>query len=381
MAVARTSFLDVWREGLERLRRGPLPALTVLAGESAYVKERLIEAAAQCAGGAPEVFGLRPGESVRAAGKRLLDAWTTPSLFGGSGLIVARDADALLKDKGSSQFEERLAGGTPPNRLLLTCEALDGRTRLAKQLKSEGGLVSLPVLRDAPPPWHAGGPFLETDLNQWLVEEARLQGLQLDLPVADALSQRVGNEPGRLAQKLSQLRVLLGDGKRLTLQDVLDHVPISSVRLLHLYEDALVAGQTARAVSLADRMVHEGVLDPFQRLVSGAAVGEAVLRGLVANLARTCEAHERLGPGLLRALTSKPWQRSADDSAALDEILGKGGRRVFLERDLRRVPPAAAGAAFDLALAGLRRLRDGRGLSFLAHTVRLCRAFGGGGAT
>ena len=375
MAVARKTFVDVWSAGVERCRKGPLPPLLVVAGEEAFVKERLIQAAVESHQGDVETFAAAPGERDANALRRLLDLWGTSTLFGGGQLIVARGVDGLLKKQGLKQLEERLSGGTPPNHLLVTVQALDGRSKLAKAVKAHDGLVSLPVLRDAPPPWHTGGPFLETDLNQWIVAEAAHEGLTVPLPVAAELARRIGIEPGRIVQKLDQLRVLHPDRTTIRHDDVEQFVPFSSTRLLGLYEDALVGGELAEALSLMDRMIHEGVQDPFQRLVTGPAVAETVLRGLTANLARLYDAHERLGPQLVKALDAKPWERSKTASAALDDALGRGGRRVFLERDLKRVSHLASARAFDVALTALRRLRDGRGLSMHAQTVRLLHAY------
>ena len=53
---------------------------------------------------------------------------------------------------------------------------------------------------------------------------------------------------------------------------------------------------------------------------------------------------------------------------------------MFLERDLREIPLPAARAVFELALGGLRRLRDGEGLSAHALTVRLARVLGSAAA-
>jgi DNA polymerase III delta subunit len=380
MAVKRATFVETWAAAIRRLAKDPLPPLTVIAGENAFVKERLLSAAEAQAHGDVEVFAARPGEQPAAALRRLTDQWATGSLFGGGQLIVVRDADSLIKGAGLKQLETILSKSEtpPPNRLLLTVTALDGRSKLAKTLKAADGYMSLPVLRDAPPPWHDGGPFLETDLNLWVVAEAKAMGLAVPLSVAAELARRIGNEPGRIAQKLSQLGTLIGERKNISLDDVVGFVPFSSVRLLGLYEDALVVGKVDTALQLVDRMVHEGVYDPFMRLVSGPAVTETVLRGLTSGLARVYEAHERLGSDLVRALSAKPWQRSKSDTASLDEALGRGGRRVFLERDLKRVPLASARGAFDIALDGLRRLRDGRGVSLHAITVRLGRAYQAG---
>jgi hypothetical protein len=123
-------------------------------------------------------------------------------------------------------------------------------------------------------------------------------------------------------------------------------------------------------------MRREGVYDHNQRLVSGVEADDTLLRGLATQLVRLIEAHERLGPELVRALSAPPWKRSSAQTEALNAALGAGGRRVFLERDLRRVSAAGAKRAFGEALQGLRALRDGVGLSMHATTVRLARSLG-----
>lgn len=372
--MKRPGFRQVWGQALERLGQGPLPAVTVLVGEEPFVKERLIEAARATWDGPVSTFAIQPGEQDARARDRLFDLCGTADLFGGAELILVRDAAPLLKGKGAERLAALVEDGSSPHRLLLTLPSLDGRTKLAKLLKAGEGLVQLPVLRDAPPPWHDGGPYLNTDLNEWVVAEAACRGLTVPLTVADALTRRTGNEPGRIASHLSQLEVLLEGRQTLEEQDVARWVPRSSVRLFDLYEDALRGGRGAEALALVDRMQRDGVHDPFQRLVTGPAVADTVLRQLVTRFARELDAHERLGPELVGALSAKPWERRKDQTAALDSVLGKGGARVFLERDLRRTSGPAVRVAFRRTLAALRRLRDGDGASLHAETVRLARA-------
>jgi DNA polymerase III delta subunit len=377
-----TSFLATADAAVERLASAPLPPLIVIAGEQPFVKERLIDTAARAAesaGGSVETFAARPGESEPAAAERLLDSWATPTLFGGSRLIVARGADGMLAGARGQRLLAQLEAGEPPHRLLLTVDALDGRSKLARRLKDSDALIALPPLRDTPPPWHRGGPFLETDLNLWIAAEGRRLGLRVELAVADELAQRIGNEPAALARKLEQLGVLVGTARPLSLEDVHRHVRRSSARLLALYEHALRAGDASRALEHLDRMLAEGVYDHTERLVSGDEAADTVLRGLTGNLARVLEVHERLTPELRAALASRPWERSEADSAALAEVLGGGGRRFFLERDLQAIRLEAARAGLMLALAGLRSLRDGAGLSLHALTVRLARTLAAGG--
>lgn len=377
MAVGKgKSFVAVWSAGLEQLQSKTLAPLTAIAGPDPAVKERLIEAVVSRARGAVETFVARPGENDASAAQRLIDTWTTATLFGGRQLIVVRDAGKLLGGPRAALLGKLLEGPEPPHRLLATLESLDGRTKFAKTIRAAGGLISLPPLRDSPPPWHDGGPYLQTDLNEWLVAEATLQGLNCDLRAANELSQRIGSEPGRLIQTLGTLARLLPEGGRLDPAFIAQHVRHTSVRLLGLWEDAVVAGDPAEAVQLSDRMQREGMNDPFGRLVTGGMAGEVILRTFLSRLTKVLEAHEGLDDKALGALTAKPWERSAAASATLDEVLGRaGGGRVFLERDLRRMAPAPAAQAFDVALGALRRLRDGRGASLHATTVRLAQAF------
>lgn len=379
--MKRPGFLEEWNAARTTLAAGPVPRVVAILGDEPFIKERLIAAAAEGSRAEIESFAARPGESESQALDRLLDDWSTATLFGGRRLIVVRDCDRLLKGRGLARLEERLEQAAPPHDLLLTPTSLDGRTRLAKRLKASGGLFSLPVLRDAPPPWNSGAPFLGTDLNLWLVEEARLQGLRVTLEVGDTLTRHVGNEPGRLAQTLGRLDLLLSPGRRkagapleLSAADVERHVPASSARLLARYEDALRSGAPDQALGLADRMVRDGVYDPFMKLVSGSLVTETVLRSLSSSLARELVAHDALGSAAA-ALALAPWKRATTDAERLESVLGQGGRRVFLERDLRRTSADQARAAFQVAVDALRALRDGEPPSLHAVSLRLCRAF------
>jgi len=365
------SHVAVRDEACARWERGVEAPLLVVAGEDATLIEPLVEAAQRGLGAEREAFLARPGEGEGAAARRLIDAWTTPTLFGGRRLILARDATRLLKAR-ADDFLAVASGEHPPHTLLLTVGELDGRTKLARALKRHEALVALPPLRDSPPPWQADASPIETELNHWLVECARARGLSLPLDAAGELTARLGNEPGRLLQKLDQLAVL--EGEALDRDAVRRHVQASSTQLLARYEDALRRGDGAAALGLLDQMSVAGVHDPFGRLVTGPEMVDAVLRGLVQRLARTLEAHEQLGPGAAAMLARPPWKRGADEAARIDAVLGRGGARVFVERDVRATTRDGAARAFTIALEGLRALRDGRGGSLHALTLRLARA-------
>ena len=60
-------FLEVHQAALKQLAEAPLPPAIVITGDVPYLKERLIEAAAERAGGQVESFAPRPGERDAAA--------------------------------------------------------------------------------------------------------------------------------------------------------------------------------------------------------------------------------------------------------------------------------------------------------------------------
>ena len=376
MALSRSrppGLLEASARAVERLSRPPLPPLVVITGDEPFLQEPLIAAASRAVEEV-ESFSARPGEGDAAACARLMGAWTTATLIGGPRLIVARQADALFARGRLARLEERLESGEPPHRLLLALGSLDGRTKLARRLTQLEALFALPPLRDAPPPWQATRAHEPTELEQWILVRARERSLALQPAAAAELARRLGNDPARLDGVLAQLAVILEAGAPITTAEIAAHVRPSGAQQLAGFEERLRTGAAGPALELLDRMLADGVYDHDGRLVAGDPAVDLVLRGLVGNYARLVEAHERLSPPLRAALERRPWERSPEEGAGLAAILGAGGRRVFLERDLREIPLPAARAAFQLALGGLRRLRDGEGLSPHALVLRLARA-------
>lgn len=374
MAVAKRkapTYLEARDDACARFAGGDLPRLIVVTGDVPFLKEPVFEAIAGAAPGEVENVAPRPNESDAAAFRRLVQDWGTATLFGGGRVLLVRDAGRWMR---TAQLGELAEVEAPPNHLVLSTGTLDGRSKLAKRLKKDGGLVVLPPLRDAPPPWITDAKPWDTELVGWVVDAARRRGGAIAPDVAAALVERIGNEPARLDQTLERLTELTGQDEP-SLDEVERFVPFTSARLLEMFDRALRTGDGPRALQLLDRMRVDGVLDHAGKLVAGDAVGEIVLRTLTSSLARLVAAHEALTPALAAALRAKPWHRSADDKAALDRILGAGGARVFLERDLRTSERGGVTRAFQRAVGALRASRDGRPVSMSALTLRLARDF------
>ncbi len=375
MAVGKRkapTYLEARDDACARLSSGSLPPLVVITGDEPFLKEPVLEAINAAVSGDVETFAPRPGEPDGSAFRRLMQDWTTASLFGAGRVVLVRDIGKWIR---APQLAELAAVEAPAHHLVLSMASLDGRSKLAKKLKSEGGVINLPPLRDAPPPWIADAKPWDTELVAWVIDAAQRRGGSIKPDVAFELVERIGNTPARLDQILGRLTDLTDGRNEPTLEDVRRFVPFTSARLLELFDRGLRKGDGARALQLLDRMRHDGVLDHGGKLVSGDAVGEIILRTLTSSLARLVAAHEALSPALMAALNAKPWHRSADDKAALDRVLGVGGARVFLERDLKASDRAGVTSAFRRSVAALRASRDGRPVSMSALTLRLAADF------
>ena len=364
------SYLEAVKEACTRFKTPPLPSLIVVSGTDRYLMNPVIKTVVGAAGGETDPSAVQDGGHTKAAFKKILTQWTTPTLFGGQMVILVDDADWLVKKE---YLAELTAIEDPPHLLLLCVKSKpDGRQRGTKALKQSGGLVSLPVLRDSAPPWIDRPKPSDIELHHWICVQAQHRGLRMDLHAASTLFARVGNSPAQLVQKIEQLSILC-EGEDVTKEDVEEHILYTSSRLLGLYDDASLRGNLTEALTLAGRMGREGVYDRNNRLVMGPAATDVVLRSWGSRLVRLIGAHEQLTDSAVMALSAKPWERNAADQQALDTVIGTAPSRVFLERDLRSLPSQNAREGLNTIIECLRNARDGAGTSFMTATVRLVR--------
>lgn len=122
-----------------------------------------------------------------------------------------------------------VARGKPPARLLGAVEAAGGELR---------GCA-------APKPW---------EMPKWTSERAAEEGLQLDGEAAKALVAAVGPRPQRLAREIEKLAIMIHPRTQLAAHEVSRLASGESLSQSYDLADAIVAGDRALSLSLAERL-------------------------------------------------------------------------------------------------------------------------------
>ena len=128
---------------------------------------------------------------------------------------------------------------------------------LAKAVESAGGEV---LSFDAP---------RERDLPKQLVADARELGFELDPGAARLLVERLGTRPVRLRTELERLALWAGGAGRVDAADLEAMIADTSEEAIWALADAVVAGDEAEAVRIAERLVSQG--DALPRIVYALA--------------------------------------------------------------------------------------------------------------
>ena len=160
-------------------------SVTLLWGEDDFLlRERAFELLGE----------LKPTEvdATEWRGGELQDL-ATPSLFGEPRALLITDAKGLPKD-AMGELAEYLAAPDPEAPLVI-CAQVGDRAKvpaaLDKLVKPVGRVVEVKLARK--------------DLEPWLMQRAKREGLDVTPPAVHALVETLGEEPGQLAAALRQL--------------------------------------------------------------------------------------------------------------------------------------------------------------------------------
>src|SRR5262249_42718003 len=110
----------------------------------------------------------------------------------------------------------------------------------------------------------AGGEVLsfdvprERDLPKQLVSDARELGFELEPPAARLLVERLGHRPLRLRTECERLALWAGEGGTVGLEDLEAMVQDTSEEAIWTLADAVVAGDDAEAMRVAEKLVAQG---------------------------------------------------------------------------------------------------------------------------
>lgn len=168
-------------------------------------------------------------------------ALDTPTLLGGTRLVVVREADGLKKDQIES-LTRYVDAPAPSTVLVLVAE---GRTKLDAAVKKNGAVISL----DPPKGRRLAG---------WIRERGREHKLVLDDRAAWALIDSVGTELRDLDGALEQLFTKRGPGSKVGASDVRDAFPRLADERVFVLTDAIGDRRLPVAMTTLRRLLDQG---------------------------------------------------------------------------------------------------------------------------
>lgn len=181
-------------------------------------------------------------DGQRATLAEVLDEVRTPSLLGGSRLVLVDDADELI-----TRFREKLerycaapaTGGT----LVLLCDSLPKNQRIYKAIAASGEILTVEPLKGRA-------------LVGWVIDRAKeVYGKRLATDAADWLRSQVGDSPGTLNSELAKLATYVGDRGDIQRSDIEVLTDCHREEIIFAVVDALAEGRGADALAAWDQVL------------------------------------------------------------------------------------------------------------------------------
>jgi len=179
------------------------------------------------------------GPDVEVA--ELMGALQTPSLLGGSRLVVVRGAESLVKE----QAEAIAAYVEAPSTSAVLVLVAAGRSKVDAAVKKRGAVVTL----EAPKGRRLVG---------WIRERAREHGITADDKAGWALIDSVGGDLRDLDAALAQLATASGSGGRIGAADVRSAFPRLADERIYAFTDAVGERRIAPAMTALRRLLDQG---------------------------------------------------------------------------------------------------------------------------
>jgi DNA polymerase-3 subunit delta len=193
--------------------------------------------------GALELF--EAGEGRRAPdAEALLASLAAISLIASRRYLLADGVEGW--GKGDTERVAGALGDLPPDTTVALIARGKPPSSLKKAVEAAGGEL---LLYDAPK---------GRALPKQLVAEARELGFGLDPEAARALVERLGPRPQRLRTELERLALWAGEGGRVGADDLAAMVSDTSEQAIWTLADALVEGDEAETLRVAERLVSQG---------------------------------------------------------------------------------------------------------------------------
>jgi DNA polymerase-3 subunit delta len=285
------------------------PAYLIHGDDHGAVTERRarLRALAEAASGAGGVEVLEGDAATPESAARALSTMT----FAMGRRVIIVDGAERWKDAEVTELLAPALADMPPDTTVAFFACEEGRYKASPALHQAVGKAGGQIAEEAKvKPWKLAG---------WVREQAPRHGIELDAAAAKALVAQVGERQQRLLRELEKLALDLGDGARVTVEDIEQRAAHSTEYRAFALADALVGGHAAEATVSYLRLRAQG---------------------------------ERLS-----GLTYLMAQRLRE-AAAVAQRLESGESAAAIRRTLRMPPRAAERFMADVARSEPGRLRD-----------------------
>ena len=217
-----------------------------LVGEESYLRSRCLKRLR----GAVETEE-QPGSMVTefegaVQPSDIFDELRTIPFMGMEGrrMAILREAGEFISSHEDS-LKRYLASPSKHGILVLVCDKLSGRSAVSKAVTDTGVRVDCSSLS-----WKRA--------KGWVQDEAERMGKDMDRRAASMLVEAIGPDLFGLRNELAKLRDYAGERGEITTDDVEEMVPNSRSRSIFQIGDAVVGGDTAKAIDLAEELLLRG---------------------------------------------------------------------------------------------------------------------------
>ena len=243
---------------LARIKRGEVPPVSLLLGSESYERRRCREA----------VLGMRESQEVTHHDlsevdlSQVIDDAMSLSLFASERLIIASSAEAALPrvdnedSPALAQLELYVKSPTPGTVILFESTRFDWEgddkkknERVRKFFAAVPDVVELKK-------------YSPEEARALLEQLARKAQLAFGPGVADALSESLGGDAGRIAVELEKLSTFAGAGT-ITLEHVAELIPDARETTIFVLVSALGTRDRERALGVLDTLCRDGEYLPL----------------------------------------------------------------------------------------------------------------------
>jgi len=285
------------------------PLIAAVFGPEFYlVRQAVQDLIRELLGANPEPMALSDLDGDTAELSDVLDELRTLPFLGDHRVVLLRGADGFISTHRQA-LESYADDPCPSGTLILVCKSLPANTKLHKKIAKVGRTVACKAPR--------GG-----EINRWISARCRDgHGCTIDASTASRLRELVGDSLAMLDNELAKLSLYAGEGARITREQVGDLVAAQREETVFGIIEAMLSGDTARAVGLwADVWATD-------RAAPGRAIG-----GLAWAMRRVINAKAELDAGAsVGQVAGKMWIDPERLSAQVDGYTIGDLERVLVE--------------------------------------------------